>query len=249
VHPHVVWTPVRYTRDDLSVKVPRGRSVSPASLAGLLLVIAFVDIMTTRVLSAVLDPFFRAGVILGFVLWARRFAGLSWGELGCARDKVGSGFRWGLLATLVVGAVIVVGVAIPGTRSYFENGDVRNDSTLSHVLEPLVVIPFATVLFEEVIFRGVLLGALLRITTRVRAVIYCSIVFGLWHIPPALSDAKGKEFFAAVGIVGGTIAFTTAAGILFSWLRLRSGSLLAPIMAHVAANSFAYTGALIALDT
>jgi membrane protease YdiL (CAAX protease family) len=228
--------------------VSRDRSVSVASVVGLALVIAVVDVMTTRVLSAALDPFFRALVIVGLAFWARRCAGLSWDELGCAREKVASGLRWGLLAMLVIGAVIIVAVAIPSTRSYFEKGAIRRDSTAAHVLEPLVVIPFATVLFEEVIFRGVLLGALLRVTTQVRAVIYCSIAFGLWHIPPALSDANGKSAFATIGIVGGTIAFTTAAGVLFSWLRLRSGSLLAPIMAHVASNSFAYVGALIALD-
>jgi membrane protease YdiL (CAAX protease family) len=237
-----------HTARFLPMSASSDRSVSVASVVGLVVVIAVVDVMTTRVLSAVLDPFFRAGVILGFLLWARRYAGLSWDELGCARDKVGSGFRWGLLAMLLLGAIIIVAVAIPGTRSHFENRGVRHESTLSHVLEPLVVIPFATVLFEELIFRGVLLGALLRVTTRMRAVIYCSIAFGLWHIPPALSAAKGKESLAAVGIVGGTIAFTTAAGVLFSWLRLRSGGLLAPIMAHIASNSFAYIGALIVLD-
>jgi membrane protease YdiL (CAAX protease family) len=41
----------------------------------------------------------------------------------------------------------------------------------------------------------------------------------------------------------GTIAATTAAGIVFALLRLRSGSLLAPVLAHVATNSFAYLGA------
>jgi membrane protease YdiL (CAAX protease family) len=231
-----------------SVPVSSDRPLSVASVVLLMMVIAIVDVMTTRVLSAVLDPFFRAAVIVGSILWARWFAGLSWDELGCAREKVVSGLRWGLLAMLVIGAFIIVAVAIPSTRSYFEKGAIRRDSTLSHVLEPLVVIPFSTVLFEELIFRGVLLGALLRVTTRVRAVIYCSIAFGLWHIPPALSDANGESALATIGIVGGTIAFTTAAGVLFSWLRLRSGSLLAPIMAHVASNSFAYVGALIALD-
>jgi len=148
---------------------------------------------------------------------------------------------------LAVGAAIAVAVAIPATRSYFESGEVRSDSTVARVLEPFVVIPLATVVFEEVIFRGVLLALLLRFTTRVRAILYGVIAFGLWHIPPALSDAKGKGSIEAVGIVLGTIAFTTAAGVVFSWLRLRSGSLLAPIMAHIASNSFACVGALFAL--
>ena len=35
--------------------------------------------------------------------------------------------------------------------------------------------------------------------------------------------------------------------MVFAWLRLRSGSLVAPIFAHIATNSFAYVGALVAL--
>jgi uncharacterized protein len=30
---------------------------------------------------------------------------------------------------------------------------------------------------------------------------------------------------------------TAAAGVLFAWLRLRSGSLLAPVLLHLATNS------------
>jgi membrane protease YdiL (CAAX protease family) len=196
----------------------------------------------------VVDPFFRIAVILGALVWARRVVGLSWADLGCSRAKVGSGLRWGLLAMLVVAVVIAIAIANPATRSFFENDDVRADSALSHILEPLIVIPLSTVLFEEILFRGVLFGALLRVTTQLRAVLVCSVAFGLWHIPPALSDAKGEDAIAAVGIVLGTIAFTTVAGVIFCWLRLRSGSLLAPILAHIGSNSFSYAGALVALD-
>ena len=82
---------------------------------------------------------------------------------------------------------------------------------------------------------------------RRRAVVVTSVVFGFWHVPPALSDASGKSTIAAAGVVAGTIAVTTVAGVLFAWLRLRSGSLVAPILGHIATNSFAYVGALVAL--
>jgi len=174
--------------------------------------------------------------------------GLSWSELGCGREDLGSGLRWGLLAVAVLAIAIGAVVAIPASRSYFENGDVRAASVVEHVLEPLLVIPIKTVLFEELIFRGVLLAVLLRVTTRLPAVILCSVAFGLWHIPPALSDASGKGALDAAGVVLGTVAFTTVAGLIFAWLRLRSGSLLAPILAHIGSNSFAYLGALVALS-
>jgi membrane protease YdiL (CAAX protease family) len=40
---------------------------------------------------------------------------------------------------------------------------------------------------------------------------------------------------------------TAAAGVLFSWLRLRSGSLLAPGLLHVATNSMGTLAAAAAL--
>ena len=230
----------------MSASTPR--DVSTRTVVGLLLVIAAIDVVTARVTPPSVDPVFRFAVVVGLAWWARSIVQLSWAELGLAREKLGSGLRWGLLAMLAVAAVIVVMVAIPATRSYFEDADVRADSTLAHVMEPLVAIPLATVVFEELIFRGVLLGVLLRFTTRVRAVIGASLAFGLWHIPPALSDASGHSVLEVIGIVAGTIAFTTIAGALFCWLRLRSGSLLAPVLGHIASNSFAYVGALVALN-
>jgi membrane protease YdiL (CAAX protease family) len=228
---------------------PAERRVSAGTVAGLLVSLAVIDVVTTRLTPDPIDPFFRFAAVVGVVVWARRSVQLSWDELGCGRAKAGSGLRWGLLAMLVVAAVVAIAIAIPATRSFFENDDVRADSALSHILEPLVVIPLSTVLFEEILFRGVLFGCLLRFTTQVRAVVICSVAFGLWHIPPALSDANGESAIAAVGVVLGTIAFTTAAGALFCWLRLRSGSLLAPILAHIGSNSISYAGALVALDS
>ena len=72
-------------------------------------------------------------------------------------------------------------------------------------------------------------------------------LFGLWHLHAALGDAKGDGLAAALGTVIGTIAVTTVAGALFAYLRLRSGSLAAPVLAHCATNSFAYVGAVIVL--
>ena len=63
---------------------------------------------------------------------------------------------------LIVAGAIALAVLVPGTRSFLESSDVTADSSTRHVLMPLVIIPLGTALFEEVIFRGVLLGVLLR---------------------------------------------------------------------------------------
>ena len=40
-------------------------------------------------------------------------------------------------------------------------------------------------------------------------------------------------------MVLGAVAATFLAGLVFSWLRLRAGSLVAPVIAHVATNGVA----------
>jgi membrane protease YdiL (CAAX protease family) len=42
-------------------------------------------------------------------------------------------------------------------------------------------------------------------------------------------------------VVLGAVAVTFVAGLVFCWLRLRSRSLIAPVMAHVATNGLALT--------
>jgi uncharacterized protein len=42
-------------------------------------------------------------------------------------------------------------------------------------------------------------------------------------------------------LVLGAVAVTFAAGLAFCWLRLKSGSLIAPVMAHAATNGLALT--------
>jgi len=46
----------------------------------------------------------------------------------------------------------------------------------------------------------------------------------------------------------GTFVATFAAGLAFCWLRIRSGSLLAPAMAHLATNSVALVVAWLVLN-
>lgn len=216
------------------------RRVSSATVIGLLLVVAGADFATDRFEPPHAGLALKGLFLCGLLLWAHRAIGLSWEELGLARSSVRDGARTGLIAALCVASVIALLIALPATRSSFEPGSVLHASATERVLRPLVVIPLGTAVFEETIFRGVLLGVLLRRSSRTKAVVISSVAFGLWHLVPLNVDS-GRRAVAALGVV----AVTTAAGVLFAWLRLRSGSLLAPILAHVATNSFAYVAAVI----
>ena len=84
----------------------------------------------------------------------------------------------------------------------------------------------------------------------VRGYAAASICFGLWHVLPALSLNKvnpvaTRLFGSGVGGVAVAVVFavfsTALAGAWWCWIRHRSGSVLATMMAHVASNSVAYT--------
>jgi uncharacterized protein len=44
-------------------------------------------------------------------------------------------------------------------------------------------------------------------------------------------------------VTAAAVAASALAGVVFCWLRLRSGSLVAPVMLHTATNSLAYATA------
>lgn len=177
------------------------------------------------------------------LLWLAHRIHLTTGELGLQREHVPSGLSWGLAAGLVVAAVLALGAAIPATRPLFDDARTAGIGSGLLAYRALVRIPLGTVLLEEVAFRSVLLATWRRVASLPSAVIGSSVVFGLWHIRPAI-DLLLENDVAAGGparvlAVLGAVAVTTVAGIAFCWLRIKSGSLLAPVLAHLAANSLA----------
>ena len=174
-------------------------------------------------------------VVLG--LWA----GLDADGLGLSPRRLTDGLRYGGLAFVAVTVVILLGVAIPATREAFHSG--RADITAGQLLVQVpLTIPLGTVVVEELAFRGALLG-LFRLTMPTsRAVVACSLLFGLWHVPSVLAATSGSDV-RVLGAATGTFVATFAAGVAFCWLRVRSGSLLAPAMAHLATNSVALVAA------
>lgn len=66
------------------------------------------------------------------------------------------------------------------------------------------------------------------------ATVGSSVLFGLWHVLPALGSDAGPG--GAGARTAGTVLVTGLAGLGFCWLRVRSGSLLAPALLHWALN-------------
>lgn len=180
------------------------------------------------------------GTLLLIIAWA---SGTSLPGLGLDRTTTAAGWRLGALGTIVMVGVVLLATAVPTTRAFLEDARFVDVSLLGALYQAAIRIPLGTALFEEVAFRGVLLGMLMERMHTGRAAVLSSVLFGLWHIIPtaALLDInKAGDFAAAAVIVGGVVA-TAVAGLGFVWFRLRSGSLVAPIVVHAAINAAAYS--------
>jgi membrane protease YdiL (CAAX protease family) len=188
---------------------------------------------------------------LALIAWT---SGATAKDLGLSGEDLGAGVRYGAGAFGVVLLVLVIAAVLPATNGFLH--DSRAQISGGRLLYELgVSIVLVTAIPEEFAFRGVLLGSALRLWGPWRASLITSALFGLWHILPTLHTMSDNREVAgaAAGLAGqvlvvlGAIAVTFVAGLVFCWLRLRSRSLIAPIMAHVATNGLALTVAWFAV--
>jgi membrane protease YdiL (CAAX protease family) len=200
----------------------------------------------------VLDRRVRAALVaVGLVVWSGlvaprlsarwlvplHAAGGAWlvalndAPLGLRPPALWSGLRVGTAAAALVSAGVAASAGVPMVRSSMADRALP-DSVTGWLL---VRIPVGTVWAEEAAFRGAL-GALAvnAFGPRWGRLLQAS-AFGLSHV----ADARG----AGEPVVG-TVLVTGAAGWVFGWLQSRSGSLVAPMLAHLATNE---AGALAAL--
>jgi membrane protease YdiL (CAAX protease family) len=180
---------------------------------------------------------------LVLIAWS---AGATRVDLGLGRADMGAGLRYGAGAFGVVLLVLMVAAVIPVTSGFLH--DSRAQIGGGRLLYELgVSIMLLTAIPEELAFRGVLLGSALRLWGPWRASLVTSALFGLWHIAPTLHTMSGNRALGGasataggqVMLVLGSIAVTFVAGLIFCWLRLRSRSLIAPVIAHAATDGLA----------
>ena len=191
-------------------------------------------------------PYVAVGLLtaaLALIAWRAR---ATLADLGIDRASAGAGFGYGAGAFVVVLLVLLAAAAIPLTNGFLHDSRAQiGAGRLCYELGVSIVL--LTAIPEEFAFRGVLLGSALRLWSPRRASVITSLAFGLWHIAPTLhtmADNHAVAGLAASGggrvlLVLGSIAVTFIAGMAFCWLRLRSGSLIAPVIAHAATNGLA----------
>ncbi|MGY1690765.1 CPBP family intramembrane glutamic endopeptidase [Geodermatophilus sp. SYSU D01105] len=225
--------------------MPTGARDRPGALAlaaGLVLLLGtWNNLVVTRLPGAPASYVPANLTAAGVLLAVARAAGLSWADLGLARSRLGAGLRWGGVPAALVASGYAVAVVVPALRPLVRDARVAGADGGEIAYQVLVRIPLGTVVWEEVAFRGVLLAVLGRVLPVRGAVAVSAAVFGVWHVRPTLSGLAANDLVE--GPVARALAVallcsgTAAAGVLFAWLRLRSGSLLAPVVLHLSTNT------------
>lgn len=145
------------------------------------------------------------------------------------------------IITIVVGAVIS-SLLFP---TLFQ--DSRYQQSLGAMLFMIAVtIPFLTVFIEELAFRGLLIGSLLKSVSSLQANTLSAVAFGLWHFFTAQAVVVSFLSIPNWLVVVAVLLATTTAGLFFGWLRLRSKSVVAPILVHWCINASGVLAAYIA---
>lgn len=193
-------------------------------------------------------PAASAGILIAVLILISWRTGASLADLGLDRKDFRAGLVYGAVAFALVLLVLLAAAVIPATSGFLH--DSRAEISGGRLLYELgVEVIVLTSIPEELAFRGVLLGSGLRLWGPWRASLISSALFGLWHIAPTLQTRlhnQGAGSLTASGSgrfidVVGTVAATSIAGLVFCWLRLRSKSLVAPVLAHIATDGLALT--------
>jgi uncharacterized protein len=151
--------------------------------------------------------------------------------LGLRPPELWSGMRYGLAASAVVALGVAAMTTLPPVRAAMAKRDMPKPT--GRWL--LVDIPIGTVWPEEAAYRATLGTVAEEAFGPTRGRLLQAAAFGLWHIVDARITGQP---------VIGTVLVTGLGGWLFGWLHARSGSLVAPMLAHLAVNEAAALAAL-----
>ena len=174
------------------------------------------------------------------------WTGLTRAHLGLSRGGLRRSAAIGLAIGALVPTPVFLLVAFPGLL-----GEGNTDPRLAGIglaeflYQATVRIPLGTALFEEMLFRGLLYGSLLKVSGHRAAILGSSALFGLWHVRPTHELLSETEAFSGnlllgLAITGGVLA-TFAGGLLFAWLRYKTGHVIGGVLAHGLINSLSAT--------
>ena len=101
-----------------------------------------------------------------------------------------------------------------------------------------LIVVSSLALFEEIGWRAWLLPRLAQRLGVRRAIFATSIVWGLWHVPFALSGIQHIEGVSPLQLAAGIPIGVAIAGLIIGWLFVRTESIWIAALAHGALNNW-----------
>ena len=179
--------------------------------AGLLAGTAIWNVLQNVVVPRWTYTWFNAAGAIGALTLGRRL-GLEPDELGSSPQRV----RRGLAVGAAAGAVVAGGVAVAAVVApdLFRDPRAEGLSAADVWRETAVRIPIGTALFEEALFRGLLMAWLTKHYGARRGLLWSSALFGIWHVLPtweataiyqdgSIRDAGSWQ--APIAVLGGVV--------------------------------------------
>ena len=192
--------------------------------------IALVAFCGLSALSRLFPPVWALVLINGMafpLLWAWRTR--DWARMGFTRRNLGPALLWGLGAGLLLLAV-----------EWFTT---EHKTAPFFWLQLAVATPIWILImspFQEFFFRGWLQPRFQDALGLWPGLIVTAIGFALWHLFPPFEQAQIVPIMSVSGML-----FTTGMGLLFGYIFQRTGSIVAPWLAHVLAGlALVLTGAM-----
>jgi membrane protease YdiL (CAAX protease family) len=208
-----------------------------------LALVVLVAVTAARFLALAGPTIVWTSLMTAALVLIARTSGATLADLGLRPSDADRGLRYGAVASGIVLLALTVAALLPLTSGALH--DARGRIGAGQLVYGVVVdVVLLTAIPEEFAFRGVLLGSAVAQWGSLRGVLVVSAAFGLWHVQPTLATMSSNPAVSGASaspggrflVVLGAVAVTFVAGLVLAWLRLRSRSLLAPVLAHVATN-------------
>lgn len=206
------------------------------------LVLVTHNILVHRALRPPADAALNLASAFALTALALR-SGCTPSELGLGRSDLVRGLKAGSVVAACCVTGIGIAAALPSTRRFFLDFRLKDVSRKEALYHAGLRIPVTTALAEEIMFRSVLHALFARRHSLGTTLTSTSFIFGLWHILPTLdtfnqnhsSSFTNRAHTGRMAVIGVTGA-TAVAGLLFSLLRVRTGSVAASVLPHAAIN-------------
>lgn len=155
-------------------------------------------------------------------------------------------YLMGIFVPIVYSVITLLILALSGTGI---NGDVLDTAGVSSVGYTAAVVSnifisaamFPVYLGEELGWRGYLFPKLKTVMPKPAAHILCGLIWGVWHTPAVIDGLNFGKDYAGYPYLGVLLMclFCIGAGIIFTWLTEKTGSVYPAVLAHSVNNNAA----------